>query len=216
MRGGAKVLGAADAGQMDLAGLVSIGGDVTADEFLCAGTLDVAGATTVKGTLRTRGDADLHGPVTAGALHLVGNTQVRGNVRCDTDVNVLGGLKATAGVAAATFSFEGEIELGGPIEARRVRGSLRGPSTVPAILAETVEIARSGLPFLRRGSLTTLRIEAVDANLEGVQCEYLKATRIRLGPGCHIARADGTIVARHPSAYVGPESTSPPPPGLWR
>jgi len=60
------------------------------------------------------------------------------------------------------------------------------------------------------------RIEAESVKLEGVKVAFVRAPQVILGRGCHVTEVDGTIVRRHPSSHVGPESRSLPPYGLRR
>ena len=72
------------------------------------------------------------------------------------------------------------------------------------------------LPWETKGTLRTLRIEGREVHLEGVTVEFLRADAIFLGEGCRVARHEGTIVARHRTAVVGPSAVSHPWAGLSR
>lgn len=211
-----KVLGPVDAGAVELNGATSIRGRLTADRLRSRGTLEVGGAVVVAQSAVLEGDSRLTGGLRAGSLDARGSTDVGASLDVQGELAFTGHFDVQGDLRAATVRFDGRLTAGGTLTSTKVEGKLRNEGRVGAILAPTVTIDRHAPLFGPKGHLTVLRIEATDARLAGVRCEYLRADRITLGPDCHIARLDGTVVARHPSSRVGPESSSPRPYGLTR
>ena len=93
---------------------------------------------------------------------------------------------------------------------------LRSPSRIGTLRSENLRIVPPLFPPARRLLLVVDRIEAKDVEIAGVDCEYLRADRVRLGPHAHVTRLDGEVIRRHPTAVVGPWAREPIPPGLSR
>lgn len=214
--GVSKVLGDVHVGAADLSGAVAVRGTFDADRVRVRGTLEVQGAARVAEELVLSGDARFLAELSAGSMRADGSMEVRGTLAVAQALQWSGHLDAGGDVSADSVSFDGRLTARGGLVARRVEGRLREASTVASIRARTLTLDRHAPLFGRKGALSVLRIEAEEVRLSGTVCQYLKADRITLGPDCHIARLDGTVLARHPSAHVGPESSSPRPYGLSR
>lgn len=214
--GTGKVVGDATLGRGDVQGFLTVGGRLAADEFRCDGGLEVGSTTTVKGHLDLRGDAELGGAVSAGEVHSKGTVRVAGSIQVNGLATIDGVLVSTGPVTTRGLTLTGGLTVGGTIEAPTVTIRLRKASRATSILSPHVRIVRAS-PFL--SSSTTLavdRIEGVEVELEGVDCEYVRAERVRLGAGCHVTRLDGAILRRHRTAVVGPLSRVDPPFGMSR
>jgi cytoskeletal protein CcmA (bactofilin family) len=220
-----KVQGDLDVGTGSATGLVSVGGKLSADSFRTRGTLEVVGTADVRDQFTLEGTSHLHAAVHAGTL------DARGSLRCDADVrvdrvfNVTGTLEAPS-AHVGLLELTGTIDLPGDLEALlSVRARFRGDSRIRAIRAKSVVLEgppTSLIPTLFRkvfgGSARVLvgRVEAESVEIAAVDVEFIHANQIVLGAGSHVTEVEGTILRRHPSSRVGPESRSPPPHGLSR
>ena len=214
--GAVKLLGDLDAGSVELHGLASIGGRLTAEKLRSDGTLDVAGAVLVKGEATVKGTAILRAGLTSGDLNVHGHLLVTGPIVSDGDSRVHGHLEASGNLSARSLQFDGGVSVAGHVDSPIVEGHLRRASRIGTLRAQHVRIVRAPPPFGSRGSLVIDRIEASEVELEGVDCEYLRADRVRLGADSHVTRLDGQVVRRHRTAFVGPRSWEPVPPGISR
>lgn len=217
VNGSAKVLGAVEVGSVEAVGLLSVGGDLTAGDVRVRGRLSAGGATRCTGRLESKGTARFVGPVEAAELRVQGRTECSVGLRVTGRASVEGQLLMPDAFAAGSLEFAGSLSVGGSLEANEVHGTLEGESRVGRVKATRLELRRPSFPpWKRGGEFLTERIDADEVRLEGTRVEYLVAREIHLGPDCHVNRAEGTIVERHRSSYVGYESSSPPPPGLFR
>jgi len=221
----AKVQGDVDVGTGSTTGLVSIGGKLSAGGFRSRGTLEVVGPTEVRELLTLDGTVHLRAAVHAGTL------EARGTLRCPADIRVDRALSVTGTFEAPSahvglFDLTGSVEIPGDLEAVvSVHARFRGDSRIGALRARSVRLEgppTALIPTLFRkvfgGSATVWvgRIEADSVTLRAVDVEFVRSPHIILGPGAHVSTVEGTIVRRHPSSRVGPESRSPPPHGLSR
>ena len=217
--GDARVLGPVEVDGAELAGRVSIGGPFAADQLRLSGFLAVLGPARIRSRAELRGESRWSAGLTAAELEVTGTMVSGAPLAVDGLAHVRGTLEVSGAARVGRLVLEGALTVAGPIEAREATVRLLRPSRAQSIRAQEVRVTvRRGLPIpgTTHPSLVVDRIDARVAELEGVSCEYLRAERIALGRDCHIARLDGTVVARHPSARVGPESRSPTPHGLTR
>lgn len=224
-RGMSKVQGDVDVGVGSTTGLVSIGGRLTAQSFRARGTLEVVGATEVREQLTLDGTVHFRAPVHAGTL------DARGTLRCPADVRVDRALTVTGSFEAPSahvglLDVTGTVDIPGDLDAVvSVRVRFRGDSHIHAIRTKSVVLEgppSALIPTLVRrvfGGAAEVRIGRVEAEtveLSAVYVEFVHAEKIVLGAGAHLREFEGTIVRRHPSSRVGPESRTPPPHGLSR
>jgi cytoskeletal protein CcmA (bactofilin family) len=214
-RGAVKVLGDVDVDEATVAGLSSIRGNVTGGSVSASGTLDIVGSVRLTGGFHASGTTTVGKGLQAGEVDLSGAVSIRGPVQVQGRAGWKGSLELTEGLTADRVDFEGRGEIPGAVVAKELVGRLRGESKFGTIQADHVRITRPSRLFERSG-LHVLTIEAHEVELEGVDAQYVKAERIALGPGCQIARVEGTITRQHASAHVGPASRTPPPYGLSR
>jgi cytoskeletal protein CcmA (bactofilin family) len=204
--GPVKVLGDVDVGSASLTGPVSVRGKLQADEFTVIQDSDFEGKVWVRQALTLAGEARMGSDLAAGELRVRGRLRVNGPVRVDRQFHLEGRLEGTGDLTVGgAFDFDGEIHVTGLLRAGSVVGRLRQESFVGEIFAPSVRIVRHGGFGAARGVLETLRIEAAEAHLEGVRCQYVRADRVTLGADCHISRVDGTILSQHRSSQVGPQ-----------
>ncbi len=219
--GTAKVLGNVEVGQVDLRGFVTIGGTLTSDRVLVRGELEVIGETVVQGAREVRGQCRTFANVSARDAGFDGIVHVGGALRVDRLLQSHGQLEVDASVRAGLFESDGRFEISGDLDAPRVRATLRGTSRVGTIRADDVQLKLPARPPILRsiGASASLDIDRIEANsvvIEGVTVQYIRADRIVVGRKCHVVRYDGTVVSCHSSSHLGPESRSPPPPGMSR
>lgn len=214
--GAVKCLGDLEAGVVELHGLASIGGRVAAERLRAEGTLDVARDVVVRSEATLRGRATIGTSLAAGDLAVRGRLTVRGPMTLDGEGRITGTLEVEGPLVARSLQFDGTLLVPGTIDCPMFTGRLRHRSRVGTLRSENVRLVRPSWPFGSTGHLVIDRIEAADVELDGVDCEYLRAERIRLGAGTHVTRLDGHVVRRHPTAVVGPRSWEPLPRGLAR
>jgi cytoskeletal protein CcmA (bactofilin family) len=210
----AKVLGDVEVAEADLRGPASVRGTFRARSLRVNGSLDVGGELRVEERFDLSGVGRVDAAVAVGELAGDGTLEISGGFTARSAFGFRGFFTAPE-LRAPQLRFEGRLHVAKEIEGSRVQIRIDGPSSCSRIRAEGLEIRRGGPPW-RRGELEVLRIDAKEAFLEGVRAEYVRTERVALGPDCHVTRVDGEIVRRHRTAHVGPESESPPPPGLTR
>jgi cytoskeletal protein CcmA (bactofilin family) len=218
--GAAKIVGDVDVGTAVTDGSVTIGGRLVADRFRARGTLEVVGEVRVAEALEVRGTFLAHATVRAGDLALVGTAHATGGIAADRSLSGRGSLAASSLLAGA-IEYTGEVEVPNTIEAWRVDLALPGSSRLGAVRAHVARI-RGKVPNLveqvlqRRIFVEIERVEADEVTLEGVDVSFVRSPKLVLGRGAHVTNVEGSIVAQHATASVGPRSESPPPHGLRR
>lgn len=211
-----KILGDLEAVSVELRGFASIGGRLQAEHVRSDGTLDVAGAVTARSDAVFRGAAELRAGLSAGDLTVHGSLRCVGPMVLEGNAHVRGSLEVTGPFTARSLQFDGDLAIPGTVDSPIVQGHLRHPSRIGVLRSQHVRIVPALLSSGRTASLQVDRIEATEVEIAGVDCEYLRAERIRLGPRAHVTRLDGQIVRRHRAALVGPRSWEPLPYGITR
>ena len=219
-RGPAKVDGPVVVDEAALIGPASIGGPVSAGRLRVDGSLDLAQGAEIAGALDVDGTVRGAGGIHVGEARVRGVVQLLGALTVDRLLAVVGQLAAPS-VRAGGLSLDGSAEVPGETVAREVDLRFRHPSRLGSIRATTARLSLRPpnpveLVFGRRIAVSVTRIEADSVSLEGVDVRFVRSPSIVLGRDAHLTEYEGTIVARHPSARVGPESRSPPPHGLSR
>jgi hypothetical protein len=223
--GPVKVLGDVDVGEATLAGIVAVGGTLSADALRARGGLEVAGTVQVRGALVVEGTARLGAPARARSIEVRGQLRSDAAIAAERELRVVGLLEAPS-ASAGLVDLRGAVAVPGEIVARAsVTGHLRDDSTLGTVRAPLVALhgpPTGFVPTLWRkvfggeARITVERLEADRAELESVDVRFVHAKEIVLGPQAHVAEIEGRIVRRHRTARVGPESRSAPPYGLWR
>ena len=224
-RGMAKILGDVDVGAGTVTGLVAIGGSLTAESFRSRGTLDVHGSTAVRDRLAVDGTVHFGGSVRAGAVDARGTFRSPAELRVDRELTVVGTLEAPS-ARVGLLDLQGAAEIPGELSALgTVRARFHGDSRLGFVRARSVRLEgppTALIPTLFRkvfggaAAVEVGRIEAESVELRAVEVDFVRAKEIVLGPGAHVTTIEGTVVRRHPTSRVGPESRSPPPHGLSR
>jgi cytoskeletal protein CcmA (bactofilin family) len=217
LSGTGKVQGDVDVTRAQIDGSVSVKGKLVAVHVAVEGAIEVTGETRVAQTLAIHGTGRFEAALRAQDLSTQGSIEVAGTVEVPGRAQLNGHLIASGELKIGQLDFKGRIETSGSWTAASITGELEGASRVPYIRVGPIRLSRARRLFARHGSsLTVDRIDATEAYLENVDCEFLCAERVTLGPGCHIAQVEGKILRQHSSSYVGWESRSPPPHGLSR
>lgn len=218
--GTVKVTRDVDASRAELRGTVSVGGRLAADTLTSRGVLEVGGALDVRSVGRIRGSVRASGPVEARELTVEGSARLESAFAVERTCSIRGSLSAPS-VRAGILLLEGEARIPGEVEALRVDATFLRPSALGTVRSPIVRL-RGHLPnlvdkvFFHIERSRVERVEADRAELEGIDVHFVRAEQIVLGRGCHVTEVEGTIVRRHPTSSVGPQSKSPPPYGLRR
>ncbi|MCI4334169.1 MAG: hypothetical protein L3K04_00815 [Thermoplasmata archaeon] len=215
--GAAKVLGKVEVGSLDVNGLLSIGGDLIGGDARVRGSFSTVGQTRLTGRLSVTGQARCAASIEAGEAEFEGRAELSASLKVHGPLEIRGQLSVAGALDAQLLRFNGALAVTGAVRAREVDGTLEGVTHLASLTADRVQLRRPSFPpWKRGGSFRAERIDAKEVRLEAAHVEYLCAQEIRLGPDCHVSRAEGTIVERHRSSVVGYESSSPPPPGHFR
>jgi cytoskeletal protein CcmA (bactofilin family) len=218
--GVAKVLGEVDVGSVTIRGSLVVSGPLTADSCSAEGTLEVTGPVEARSSLATDGAFRAGSAVHALEADLRGDSRAAGEVRVDRRLTARGSF-AAGSVRAGQLSIRGEAQVPGKVAAERIDAVLLENSAFGTIEARSVRMeARASGPIGsvmgRRAVVSVDRIEADTVELESIEVGFVRAKSLALGRGCHVGAVEGQVVRSHRSSRVGPESRSPPPPGLSR
>jgi cytoskeletal protein CcmA (bactofilin family) len=215
-REGVKILGDAQAEEARLWGTTAVRGSLTVGTLEVHGSLDVVGTLVARGRVRVSGDLRVGGACAAEQLDLNGSLRVGGALRVAGAVAGRGRISVEADTQLGELRFAGGVSSPGRLRAERLELKVDHDSRLGGIDGGRVVVTQGGSPFARKPTLVVLQVEAAEASMDAVQCEYLRARRIALGATARVARHDGEVVRRHRGARTGPESVSAPPPGLSR
>jgi len=218
--GPTKVRRTVEVGRAELRGPTAIGGSLRGARVDARGLLEVVGRIETTGPLTVDGELRAGGEIRSGAL------SVHGSLRAAQHVAVEGALLAHGAVrlpsaVAATAELSGDIDLVGRLRADRSTLALKNGSRVGFVEGTFVK-ASAPVPnpvetiLGRFGEAAIGRIEAQRVELIGVSVAVVRAPEVVLGPAARVSSVEGTIVARHRSSHVGPESRTVPPAGLVR
>jgi cytoskeletal protein CcmA (bactofilin family) len=216
----AKVVGAVEVGSARLRGTVVVGGPLAAVELAAVGRVEVRGPLTVVGSLAVRGSLDAGATVRAGSATLDGPVRTGGAVTVDGPLRVDGGLLAPS-VRCGRLTLRGPATVPGTVAAGEADATLGPDAAIGAIVCGRLTL-RGPTPsavdrVLGKEPVAWVgRVEAETASVEGVRVGFLRAREIVLGRGAHVGTVEGRVVRAHPASRVGPESWTPPPPGLRR
>ena len=225
LTGLAKVQGNVEVGTGDSNGSLSVAGRLTADAFRARGTTEVVGPIDVRSTLTLNGTAQLGAGGHAGNLEARGTLRSGGPVRVDRALIAHGVVEAPS-ISAGLFDLTGSVLVPGELLALGVvRARFRGDSRIGTVRAQRVALdgpPTALIPTLWRsvfGGAADVRVDRVEADsveLSAVDVGFVRAREIVLGAGAHVTTVEGTIVRRHRTSRVGPESRTPAPHGLFR
>jgi cytoskeletal protein CcmA (bactofilin family) len=220
LRGTAKVSGDVRADGVELDGLLTVGGAFRVSRARLHGSAEISGPCEVANELETSGNLRCGGSLAAGALHASGRLRVTGEVTV-AGVAEFKGLIGASSLAAGRVVLRGACEIPGVLRAAEVRLALERASSIGRIEGTRVELRlRPPNPvervFGRKDEVRVDRIEAETVLLERVEVGFVRGREVHLGPEAHVTTVEGTVVERHRTSRLGPESRSPPPEGLRR
>lgn len=220
VRGTAKVSGDVTVEAADLQGFLVVGGAFRGGRGRLRGTIEVAGPLDLRSELTVEGTLRGGTTVRAGSVAVSGTLRSAGAVEVVGTLEVRGRLEAPS-LRAAELRLRGCAEISGTTHALKVEAEFDRPSALGSVEARSVRLrGRAPSPvdrlFGRSTPVSVERIEADRVELERVDVAFVRAPEIRLGAEAHVTTIEGTVVARHRTSRVGPESRSPRPPGLRR
>ena len=220
VRGTVKVAGEVDVEEGDVTGLVSVGRALTANQLRIRGSIESEGPVRVRGRLSIRGDGHFGAALGAVDLDLEGCVRAVTAVTVERTLTSHGVLEAPS-LSVGVLRVEGSLTVPGEIRALEVDARFSQPSVLGNVRSPAVRL-RGHLPNLldkilvRENWTRVERIEAERVELEAVDVGFVRAKEIVLGRQSHVTEVDGTVVSRHASAWIGPESRTPLPYGLRR
>lgn len=218
--GTVKVSGDVEVGAGEVTGTLSVGGKVVAGELAARATIEVDGPVEVRGAFSVRGILRTGSTVHAGELTTVGVLRSAGAVTVDRTATLRGTVHAPT-LSVGFLLLDGAAEVAGEVRGGGVRAEFRHRSSLGSVVAPRVRL-RGHVPnlvdkvFFHFEPTTVGRVEADHAELEAVDVEFVRAKEVVLGRHAHVREVEGTVVRRHPTSSVGPESKSPPPYGIRR
>lgn len=202
---GAGTINGGTYGNVTIAGVGNVRGDIDALDFKVAGAGDVVGnvkakSVTISGTATFTGDieggdvtiggtSDVHGRVTASLFKVAGTASVDGPVSAQR-VEILGTAKIGGDVEAESFEAHGVFAIGGLLNAGTVTIHLYGGCDARDIGGETIDV-RPGkpwplIPFFGERNLTADTIEGDTIHLENTRAKVVRGANVTIGPGCEI------------------------------
>ncbi len=218
--GATKVQGAVEVGEAELRGPTAIGGPLRAGSLFARGRLEVRGAVEITGVGRVVGELRAGASVRAGELDLLGALSARGPVSAERRLSIDGPVRVPE-LAAPVLRVAGVAEISGVVRAGAADLRLASGSRLSAAEGRVVRIAGPATNLVqkvlgRRAEVTVDRIEGERVEVAAAEVTILRAKEVVLGAEARVGTLEGTVVERHPTSHVGPESRSPPPHGLWR
>jgi cytoskeletal protein CcmA (bactofilin family) len=183
-----------------ISGSAKIDGDVKAQEVHNSGSLEAVGNINAKkmhssGSTRVEGNIESDLLESSGSLKVTGKLLVRdleasgsitaGAFQGDT-VNTSGGVSFAKDVIAKSFTSSGSIDIGGTLNADKIKISINGESKVGEIKGKKIEIRRVLDIIFRNSRLTTDKIEGDEVAVENVNAKLIKARTVKIGSNCNI------------------------------
>jgi cytoskeletal protein CcmA (bactofilin family) len=222
-KGFTKVVGDVEVDTGNVTGSLTVGGKLVARHLHLSGMNRVDGELRISEDLRAQGTLRAGAGLSARNVDLSGTVEIGGSLAVEKQLRWKGSLEVGRDVRAGSVLFQGRLAIQGMLVAKSISGEVDALSSVGEIGADWIEVRVRKprfqlflLPPPAWHELEVQRIEASEVHLAGVRVHRLKADRIFLGPDSHVEYVEGTILERHKDAHVGPESESPPPPGLSR
>ena len=219
-RGPVKVRHDVEVGRAELRGTTTVGGTYSSSRTRVDGTLEVVGRIDSSGALVVVGELRAAAELRCRSLEVHGALAAARHVTVDEALVARGAVRLPS-ADAGTSELEGPVDLPGRLRSETASLALGDGSHVGFVEARWVR-ASGPLPnpveamLGRHGTAAIDRVEAARAELTGVTVAFVRAPEIVLGPRAVVTAVEGTIVARHRSAHVGPVSRTAPPAGLVR
>jgi len=197
---GTGLISGGDYNKVSISGSAKINGDVKAQEVHNSGTLEAIGNINSKlvhssGSMKVEGNLEADLVESSGSLKVSGKMAVKdleasGSVNGDllqgNTVNVSGGLKFAKDVTVKSFSSAGGLEIGGTLNADKIKISINSESKIGSIKGKHIEVKRLLDIIFRNSRLNTDKIEGDEVSLENVNAKFVKGRTVKLGPNCNI------------------------------
>jgi cytoskeletal protein CcmA (bactofilin family) len=176
----------------------AVSGKLEAGANVMARHLSISGQATIKGDVKV-GKARISGQFTVGGqaqfeeVRVNGKTKVDGHVRCD-EMDLHGSLYVKEYVEAEKFDGEGSFEIGGMLNAGKLRMLMHDSCKAKEIGGETIEVRRKGgvsalnqlVKVWHDPKLTVESIEGDEIVLECTVAGVVRGNRVKIGSGCEI------------------------------
>jgi cytoskeletal protein CcmA (bactofilin family) len=186
--------------KVSISGSAKVNGDVKAQEIRNSGSLDAVGNISSKlvhssGSLKIDGNLEGDLVESSGSLKVTGKMQVKdleasgsvnGDILQGETVNVSGGFKFLKDITVKSFSSSGGLDIGGTLNADKIRISISGDSKIGSIKGKSIEIKRVLDIIFRNSRLNTDRIEGDEVAVENVNAKFVKGRTVKIGPNCNI------------------------------
>ena len=208
--GSGKVTGDVEAGSVRVSGAAHFDGSVKADSLKGSGSFDIARDVEAR-EFKCSGSAHVGGSVKADRLAASGSVKIGGNAKV-VNADMSGSARIGGDLEGEHVRSSGAIVVGGLLSADTVEMALGGQCRVREIGGERITILSGdgfGRGFLcfgwlcRTGSLTVESIEGDDVHLEATTAKIVRGQRVKIGPGCRIARVEyGESLQIDPDARV--------------
>jgi len=197
---GSGQISGGDYNKVSVSGSAKINGDVKAQEVRSSGSLEAVGNINSKlvhsgGSFKLEGNLEADLVESSGSLKVSGKMLVKdleasgsvnGDVLQGNTVNVSGGLKFAKDVTVKSFSSSGGLDIGGTLNADKIKILINGDSKIGSIKGKSIEIRRVMDIIFRNSRLNTDRIEGDEVSLENVNAKLVKGRTIKIGPNCNI------------------------------
>jgi len=192
-------------------GVGKVEGDLSCENFRVNGVAAVRGSIRAA-RLEVKGKMNAEGGIHAPHIQLDGDVSVHGRMTAD-EIHLEGLLKLRGDCEAEQFTSRGGFTINGMLNADRIDIQLYGRCRVKEIGGEHIEIKKSERSLWSKlfqwlipvfdPHLTTGLIEGDDIQLEGTKAAIVRGSRLFIGPGCIIDRAEyRTELIVHPDAKV--------------
>ena len=179
--GSLTCVGSVKATLLRVSGSAKVAGDLKGGMVRASGSLSVGGNLSAEESLKISGGASIAGLVEGGEVRISGALRAS-SIKCRTLV-ANGSVRVGGDVECRSFELtaEGRSIIGGSLRAEEV--VVRGGEARTVVRIGPLEISVSGR---RKGFLRVGRVEGDKVDLEYVECEEVRAHRVRIGRGCRV------------------------------
>ncbi len=201
--GSGKVEGSINcSSKLDVSGSLKVGGDVSAEEVLCSGSLRVAYCKCNNFILT--GSAEIGEKIEADLIEDSGILRALGIKSRD--------LKFNGVIKADTVDSE-NVELHGAINAKRITAkrfnleSMGWASDIGTLEADEISITTRKRLILPGPRATVDEIRGDIVNIEGVNCRLVSAETVAIGDNCNIGYVEAAKMSISGKSKVGEKRT---------
>lgn len=174
--------------------------DVLADNIHVSGSASFEGKLITK-SLQVSGSVTCSNEAEAEDMHISGSIRASSTLR-GTNGRVSGSLRAHNDVEFEEMEIRGSAHISGLLNVERLTVYLNGHSEIDEIGGNDIQILRTpekpgGFLHFLFGSanprrLTCKSIEGTIVTVENTDCEIIRASTVRIGPGCQIDTVEYT------------------------